>query len=71
MLRKSKGFRAKRGAKNFDFAFNFLRKSKAFRAQRGAKKSNHCFPGPGVPRGRLILIGRLIVFGVRGYLADA
>ena len=23
------------------------------------------------PRGRLILIGRLIVFGVRGHLADA
>ena len=29
------------------------------------------FRGQGVPRGRLILIGRLIIFGVRGYLADA
>ena len=29
------------------------------------------FRGPGVPRGRLILIGRLNVFGVRGYLPDA
>ena len=29
------------------------------------------FRGQGVPRGRLILIGRLIIFGVRGHLADA
>ena len=70
-ISKFKAFRAQRGAKVFDFAFNFLRKFKAFRAQRGAKSFLLCSRGQGVPRGRLIFGGRLIVSGVRGHLADA
>ena len=42
-LRKFKPFRAQRGAKIFDFAFDFLRKFKPFRAQRGAKNFDFAF----------------------------
>ena len=47
-----------------------IRKLSLSAGSAGAKTFLHCSRGQGVPRGRLIFGGRLIVSGARGHLAD-